>query len=35
MKGRLEVVRSVKEQRSEDDEGIRDGKECLGEGIAA
>ena len=35
MKGRLGVARSVKERRSEDDEGIWDGKECLGEEIAA
>ena len=35
MKGRLEAARSVKEKRSEDDEGIWDGKVCLGEEIAA
>jgi len=35
MKGRLEVARRVKEMRSEDDEGMWDGKECLGEGTGA
>jgi len=35
MMRRLEVARSIKEKRSDDDEGIWDGKECLGEEIVA